>query len=120
MTDDQQALALVTGVWGGICCFWLVFYLYFSLCLYKIAQKTGVQNAWMAWIPILQIVPLLEAGGKPIWWILLLLVPLLNLVIGIILWMAVAERRGKPAWVGILILVPFVGIFVPAYLAFSE
>ena len=64
--------------------------------------------------------PLLEAGGKPVWWILLLLVPLLNLVIGILLWMAVAERRGKPSWVGILILIPFVGLFVPAYLAFSE
>ena len=37
--------------------FWLVVYVYFSLCIYKIAQKTGVENAWLAWIPIIQIVP---------------------------------------------------------------
>jgi type II secretory pathway component PulF len=65
---------------------------------------------------VVQVVPFLEAGGKPLWWIFLLLL----IIPGIIVWMAIAERRGKPSWVGILIIVPIMGIFVPAYLAFTD
>ncbi|HQO18857.1 MAG TPA: DUF5684 domain-containing protein [Acidobacteriota bacterium] len=95
-------------------------YLYFSLCLYKICKKCGIENAWLAWIPIVQIVPMLQCGGKPLWWILLLFIPLVNIIVGIIVWMAIAERRGKPSWVGILIIVPILGVFIPAYLAFTD
>jgi hypothetical protein len=48
------------------------------------------------------------------------LIPLVNIVIFIILWMAVAEARGKPSWLGILLIVPLIGIFVPGYLAWSD
>jgi hypothetical protein len=43
-----------------------------------------------------------------------------NLVIGIIVWMAIAEARGKPSWWGILLIVPVVNIIVPGSLAFSD
>ena len=33
---------------------------------------------------------------KPVWWIILLIIPLVNIVIAIILWMAIAEARNKP------------------------
>ena len=118
--NDNQAAALGVAVWGVMCVVLFLIYLYISLCIYKIAKKTGVEMAWLAWIPIIAIVPLLQAGGKPVWWIILFFIPLLNLVIGIIVWMAVAENRGKPSWVGILIIVPVINIFIPAYLAFSE
>lgn len=111
---------LGTGMMGVMCCFWLVFYVYFALCIYKIAQKCGVEMAWLAWIPIVQVIPLLQAGKKPIWWIILLLIPIVNIVIGILVWMAVAEQRGKPSWLGILIIVPIANLVIPGYLAFSE
>lgn len=111
---------LMAGMFGVMCIIYLAIYIYMSLCLYKIAQKCGVENAWLAWIPIVQIVPMLQSGGKPLWWILLLLIPLVNLIIAIIVWMAIAERRGKPSWVGILIIVPILGILIPAYLAFTD
>jgi len=63
---------------------------------------------------------MLQCGGKPLWWILLLFIPLVNIIVGIIVWMAIAERRGKPSWVGILIIVPILGVFIPAYLAFTD
>jgi hypothetical protein len=111
---------LMAGMFGVFCIIYLVIYLYMSLCLFKIAKKCGVENAWLAWIPIVQIVPMLQSGGKPLWWILLFFIPLVNLIIGILVWMAIAERRGKPSWVGILIIVPILGIFIPAYLAFTD
>jgi len=33
----------------------MIFYVYFSLCLQFIAQKTNSGNAWMAWFPVLNV-----------------------------------------------------------------
>jgi type II secretory pathway component PulF len=99
----------------------IIFYLYFSYSLYVIAQKTGNEaNAWMAWIPIVNAFLMLQIAGEPMWWFILLLIPIVNIVIGIIVWMKIAEARNKPDWWGLLLLVPFVNIIVPGYLAFSD
>jgi hypothetical protein len=63
---------------------------------------------------------MLNVAKKPLWWILLFLVPLVNIVIAIMVWMAVAEARNKPNWWGILTVVPFVNLIVPGYLAWSD
>ena len=94
--------------------------LFISYCLMVIAKKLGVENAWLAFIPIANFYIMVQCAGKPVWWILLFFVPFINIIIGIIIWMGIAERRGKPSWWGILLLVPFGAFFVPAYLAFSE
>lgn len=98
----------------------LAFYAYFAYSLQVIAKKTNTGNAWWGWVPILQIILMLNVAKKPVWWILLLFIPLVGIVIGIIVWMAIAEARGKPNWWGILLIVPVVGFIVPGYLAFSD
>ena len=98
----------------------LAIYVYMALSLQTIAKKTNTENAWMAWIPIVNIILMLNIAKKPLWWIILMLIPLVNIVIAIIVWMAIAEARGKPNWWGILLIVPVVGIIVPGYLAFSD
>ena len=98
----------------------LVGYVYMALALQTIANKTNTTNAWLAWIPIVNIVLMLNIARKPLWWLLLLLIPLVNIVVGVIVWMAVAEARGKPGWWGIVVLIPVIGIIVPGYLAWSD
>ena len=93
---------------------------YMGLTLQVIAKKTKTENAWLAWVPIVNIILMLNIAKKPLWWIILMLIPLVNIVIAIIVWMAIAEARGKPNWWGILLIVPVVGIIVPGYLAFSD
>ena len=109
---------------GGMLLFVLIFvaafYIYFALALSTIATKTHTENPWLAWIPIANLILMINIAKKPIWWILLFFVPLVNIVISIILWMAVAEARGKPNWWGILTIVPIVGIAVPGYLAWAD
>ena len=95
-------------------------YVYMGLTLQTIAKKTNTENAWWAWIPIINIILMLNIAKKPVWWIILMLVPLVNIVIAIIVWMAIAEARGKPNWWGILMIVPLVNLIVPGYLAFSD
>ncbi len=108
------AFALVFVVIG------LAAYVYMALALSTIAKKTNTENPWMAWIPIINIILMLNIAKKPLWWIVLCLVPFLNIVIFIILWMGIAEARNKPNWWGILIIVPFVGLIVPGYLAWAD
>jgi len=109
---------------GGMILFVLVFaaavYVYFALALSTIATKTNTENAWLAWIPIANLILMLNVAKKPIWWILLFLIPLVNVIISIIVWMEVAKARGKPDWWGILTIVPVVGIAVPGYLAWAD
>jgi len=97
-----------------------VFYIYFALAFQTIAKKTNTENAWWAWVPILNVLLMLNIAKKPLWWFILLLIPLVGIVIGIIVMMAVAEARNKPSWWGILMIVPVVGIIVPGYLAWSD
>jgi len=100
--------------------FGLAIYVYVALALSTIATKTHTENPWLAWIPIANLVLMVNIAKKPVWWVLLLLVPLVNIVIYIIVWMAIAEARGKPNWWGILLIVPIVGIAVPGYLAWAD
>jgi hypothetical protein len=102
------------------CILGLVLYVYVSLCLFVLAQKTGADNAWFAFVPILDLILLLSIADKPIWWIVGFLIPLVNIAVAALVWMGVATARGKPVWLGLLILVPGVNLIVIGYLAFSS
>jgi sterol desaturase/sphingolipid hydroxylase (fatty acid hydroxylase superfamily) len=103
----------------GGCIVGILFYLYITVSIYFIANKSGSDNAWFAFVPILNLILLLQIAGKPIWWILLFFIPLVNIVMAVLVWMGVAEARGKPSWMGILMLIPGVNLVVIGYLAFS-
>jgi hypothetical protein len=120
--DNRSPAA--TALSGGILiCALLIglgIYVYIALAVQTIAEKTNTENPWLAWIPIANFILLLNIARKPIWWIVLLLIPLVNIIIIVMIWMAVAEARNKPSWWGILMIVPGVSIIVPGYLAWAE
>lgn len=109
---------------GALMAFFLVFsgvmYVYTAVTLYAIAKKVNAENPWLAWIPIANVVLMLNIAKKPVWWIILCLIPLVNLVVFVIVWMGIAEARKKPSWWGVLIIVPVVNLIVPGYLAWSD
>lgn len=101
----------------------LLVYIYVAICLSRITKKTNTENAWFAWIPILNLVLMLQIAKKPLWWIIFALIPIVNLiwvVFSILIWMEIAERLKKPTWLGVLMILPFANLFVYGYLAFSE
>jgi hypothetical protein len=119
--EDQRVPAAFMGAFlFFFCIIFLVAYVYHALALQTIATKTNTENAWFAWIPILNLILMINIAKKPIWWILLFLIPVVNFVIYVILWMGIAEARKKPNWWGILTIVPVVNIIVPGYLAWSD
>ncbi|MEA1925666.1 MAG: DUF5684 domain-containing protein [Patescibacteria group bacterium] len=114
---------VIFAILGGVFLFMLivslVFYIYLAISLMKIAKKSNTPNAWLAWIPILNVILMLQIAKKPLWWILLFLIPIVNIIFSVLVWIEIAKAVGKPEWWGILIIIPFVGIIVPGYLAFS-
>jgi hypothetical protein len=100
--------------------FGLATYIYMALALQTIAVKTNTANPWLAWVPIANAILMLQIAKKPLWWIILFAIPIVNIVIVIMVWMGVAEARQKPNWWGILAIVPLVNMVVPGYLAWSD
>ena len=119
-SDEAVPIAMAGAFFFFMLVIGLAFYVYIALALMTIANKTGTPNGWLAWIPIANIILMLMIAKKPIWWILLFLIPLVNIVMAIIVWMGVAEARGKPNWWGILMIVPIANLIVPGYLAWAD
>lgn len=92
-------------------------YLYFSITLMIIARKSNTANAGLAWIPFVNLFLMCQIARRPGWWVLLLLIPIVNLYVAALLWMSIAEMRGKPVWTGALMLAPVLNLLILAYLA---
>ena len=123
LAQNNNSLA-AAGLGAGLIMIFLVFaaacYVYMALALQTIANKTKTENSWLAWIPIANIVLMLNIAKKPIWWIVLFLIPVVNIIFIIIVWMAMAEARGKPSWWGILMIVPVANLITPGVLAWAD
>ena len=118
--EDSPRLGASAGVLSFIIILGLVCYVYMALAVQTIARKTDTPNDWLAWIPLANLFLLLRISRKPLWWFVRLLIPFVNIVILILMWIGVAEARGKPNWWGLLMLVPVVSLIVPGYLAWSD
>jgi len=123
LAQDNNSIA-AAGLGAGLIMIFLVFaaafYVYMALALQTIADKAKTENSWLAWIPIANIVLMLNVAKKPIWWIVLFFIPVVNIIFIIIVWMAMAEARGKPSWWGILMIVPVANLITPGVLAWAD
>ncbi len=91
-------VAIVAGVW-------------------KTFTKAG-QPGWACLIPIYNVIVLLEIAGRPIWWIILFLVPVVNFVVSIIVSIDVAKNFGKDALFGLGLA--FLGFIFYPILGFGD
>lgn len=94
-------------------------YAYAAYCLMRIADNTGTENSWFAWIPILNIWLMCQIAEKEVLWFILCLIPCVNIVVLILIWMEIAEILGYENWWGILMIVPIVNFYVLYKFAFE-
>lgn len=91
--------------------FWiceLIFIVLVIASLWKVFSKAG-QPGWAAIIPIYNVYIMCKVAGRPGWWLLLMLIPLVNVIIAIILNVDIAKRFGKGVGFAIgLIFLPFI------------
>ncbi len=107
----------------GLAVFLAVFIVVYGLLFYPlflISKKSGIGSPVFAFIPILNLYLMVQVSGRPVWWMILMLVPIVNIVVNAMVWMDIAVVRKKPAWMGLLVLVPVANIVTMWYLALAD
>ena len=84
---------------------------------WKVFVKAG-EPGWAALIPIYNAIVLLKICGKPAWWIALFLIPIVNIVAGIMVYISLAKCFGKDT--GFAIGLIFLGFIFFPILAFGD
>jgi hypothetical protein len=103
----------IFGIVAGV----LLLIILMVVSLWKVYEKAG-QAGWKSLIPIYNYVVFLNIIDKPVWWIILLFVPLVSVVVLIIMHIELAKRFGKGVLYGLgLCFLPI--IFFPL-LAFGD
>ena len=82
--------------------------------LYTKADKPG----WAAIIPFYNVYVLLQIVGRPGWWLILFFIPFVNIVVGIMVYIELAQVFGQGTGFGCLMLI-FPYIMIPI-LAFGD
>ena len=75
--QEYNTFSAITGIIGYVC---------LAIGLYLSAKKANTKNPWVAFIPVVQIVVLLQLIDKSGWSIFLLLIPVVNWIL-LIIWM---------------------------------
>ncbi|WP_410599547.1 DUF5684 domain-containing protein [Amycolatopsis sp. lyj-90] len=83
----------------------LIFAVLMIIALWKVFTKAG-RPGWAAIIPFYNAYTLLKVAGRSGWWLILLLIPVVNIVIAIIVSIDVAKAFGKSGVFG------FFGLFL--------
>ena len=122
--NDTGNTAATTAMGAGMMVFLLLIalglYLFYCFCCKRICEKCGVNPGVLIWIPIAQLVPLLQVAKMPIWMIILFLIPVVSLIVGVFMWVKICVARGKSGWLVILLFIPVLNLIFIPYLAFSE
>ncbi len=101
----------------ALAAFWVAVMLFLIAQMWCLFVKAGWPG-WTCLVPIYNAYVMLKIAGKPGWWFLLMLLPIINIVIVLILPFSIAARFGKGAGFGLgLLLFPI--LFYPI-LAFGS
>ena len=110
-TVDSSAF-VVPGIIGGLLGLLTI------VAMWKVFTKAG-KPGWAAIIPIYNAYVLLKIAGRPGWWLILFIIPLVNIVVAFIVFVDVAKSFGKGAAFGIFLL-GFFSIIGYAILGFGN
>jgi len=92
----------------------VLFYIYVGWRIFEKADQPG----WAAVIPIYNLVVLLRIVGRPMWWIILLLIPVVNLIAAALIYIDLSKSFGKSTGFGIGLLL--LGVIFGPILAFGD
>jgi hypothetical protein len=100
-SDGGAALGILGVLFGGaFFVVWLAVVVFVIAAVWKVFVKAG-KPGWAGIVPIYNIIVMLEIIGRPLWWIVLLISPLVNIVMAFIIYIDLAKSFGKSAGFGI-------------------
>lgn len=108
MEAETYGAAEAGAMAGGVLILELALIIILVIALWKLFSKAG-HPGWAAIVPIYNTCVLCDIGGKPMWWVLLMFIPFVNIVIGIMVMVGVAKNFGRGVGTAIgLIFLPFI------------
>jgi hypothetical protein len=113
-TQGAEAAA-AGGIGAGVMILYIALIVLAIVGMWKLFTKAG-KPGWASLIPIYNTCVLIDIAGKPMWWILLMLIPLVNIVIAILVAIGLAKNfgRGTGTVIG-LILLPNIFLLILAF-----
>jgi uncharacterized membrane protein YhaH (DUF805 family) len=95
---DGGAMAMFTGIWLFV---WLALTIIAITAIWKVFSKAG-QPGWKSLVPIYNGFIILKIVGRPGWWLLLYLVPFINIIVAIVVAIDLAKSFGKGELFGVV------------------
>ena len=115
MDYTQTTDVAAGGIGAGMMIFYIALIVLTIVGMWKLFTKAG-KPGWASLIPIYNTCVLIDIAGKPMWWILLLLIPVVNIVIGILVMIGLAKNFGRGIGTVIgLILLPNIFMLILAF-----
>jgi len=108
-TDPAVAAAAALAMLGFVFAITAVVYVVSSIFLSRIFKKAGVEG-WKAWVPVYNSWTLLEMGGQKGFWAVLALIPFVNIVSAVFMYIAMYHIGLKLQKDGAFVLL---AIFLP-------
>ena len=100
LQEESGGSALGAAIGFGFMLVMLAFALLMVASAWKVFTKAG-EPGWACLVPIYNMIVLLKIAGKPAWWFILMLIPLVNLIVAIMVSISLAERFGKGTGFGL-------------------
>ncbi len=97
------------AIGGAMMIVMLAMMVVFIIGVWKVFVKAG-QPGWAVLIPFYNAYILLKIAGRPGWWIVLFLIPLVNIAIAVIVAIDLAKAFGQSAVFGVVLLFLLGGI----------
>ncbi len=111
INQSSGAFGLIGGLIG------LAIAVFIIAGVWKVFTKAG-QPGWACLVPIYNIIVLLQIVGKPLWWIVLMLIPLVNFIVAILVMVELAKKFGKGT--GFALGLAFLGFIFFPILGFGD
>ena len=107
--DDELGLGFLAAYLGIVAVIGLLIYIVIGYSLGKLFEKAG-KPLWAGFVPIYNLVVMLEVIGRPIWWLAIFLVAIVPIIgslavflFSIIIWIDFAKSYGRDTMWGVLL-----------------
>jgi hypothetical protein len=97
---------------GGVLFLYIALIIISVIAMWKVFTKAG-HPGWASIVPIYNYCVMCDIGGKPMWWVLLMFIPIVNVVVSVLVLVGVAKNfgRGMGTVLG-LIFLPFIFLLI--------
>ncbi len=93
---------------------WFIFFLIIQvihfLGTWKLYKKAG-KKSWQAIIPVYNAIVLMRIINRPVWWVFLLFIPIINLLMFPVIWVETSRSFGKNKTIDTILAVVLLGFY---------